>query len=159
MAMTEEARRFIADLVWNDRNFMDAFTANYGFMNSDLAAVYRVPPPAHDFDRVEFPADQERAGLLGQALFLTLTSKLDDTSPTGRRLVRARAVSLPARAAAAAGSGYKPGGGDASAPAHQSRTAGGAHRAIRSAPVAINSSIRSASGWINSMPSECIGRS
>jgi len=29
-AMTEEARRFIGDLVWNDRSFMDAFTANYG---------------------------------------------------------------------------------------------------------------------------------
>jgi uncharacterized protein DUF1592/uncharacterized protein DUF1588/uncharacterized protein DUF1587/uncharacterized protein DUF1595/uncharacterized protein DUF1585 len=86
IAMTEEARRFIADLVWNDRDFMNAFTANYGFMNSELAAVYRVPPPAHDFDRVEFPPDQERAGLLGQALFLTLTSKLDDTSPTGRGL-------------------------------------------------------------------------
>jgi Protein of unknown function (DUF1592)/Protein of unknown function (DUF1588)/Protein of unknown function (DUF1587)/Protein of unknown function (DUF1595)/Protein of unknown function (DUF1585) len=86
IAMTEEARRFIADLVWNDRNFMDAFTANYGFMNSDLAALYHVPPPARDFDRVEFPAEQQRAGLLGQALFLTLTSKLDDTSPTGRGL-------------------------------------------------------------------------
>jgi hypothetical protein len=45
-----------------------------------------VPPPAHDFDRVEFPPEQQRAGLLGQALFLTLTSKLDDTSPTGRGL-------------------------------------------------------------------------
>ena len=86
IASTEEARRFIGDLVWNDRNFMDAFTANYGFVNSDLAAIYRVPPPAHDFDRVEFPPEQERAGILGQALFLTLTSKLDDTSPTGRGL-------------------------------------------------------------------------
>lgn len=86
VAMTEEARRFIADLVWNDRDFMDAFTANYGFVNSDLAPVYGVAAPARDFDRVEFPAAQERAGLLGQALFLTLTSKLDDTSPTGRGL-------------------------------------------------------------------------
>ena len=65
--MTEEARRFVADLVWNDRNFMEAFTANYSFINSDLAAVYKVPPPARDFDRVEFPPDSERAGLLGQA--------------------------------------------------------------------------------------------
>jgi hypothetical protein len=85
-SMTEEARRFIADLVWNDRNFMDAFTANYSFINSDLAAVYKVPPPARDFQRVEFPAEAERAGLLGQALFLTLSSKPDDTAPTGRGL-------------------------------------------------------------------------
>ena len=85
-SMTEETRRFVGDLVWNDRNFMDAFTANYSFINSDLAAVYKVPPPARDFERVEFPPESERAGLLGQALFLTLTSKPDDTAPTGRGL-------------------------------------------------------------------------
>ena len=86
VAMTEEAKRFVADLAWNDRNFMDAFRAGYGFVNSELASVYGVPAPARDFDRVEFPAAQERAGLLGQALFLTLTSKPEDTAPTGRGL-------------------------------------------------------------------------
>jgi hypothetical protein len=85
-AMTEEARRFIGDLVWNDRNFMDAFTANYSFVNSNLAAIYKVPTPAHEYDRVEFPSEQERSGLLGQGLFLTLTSKLEDTAPTSRGL-------------------------------------------------------------------------
>jgi hypothetical protein len=45
-----------------------------------------VPPPARDFERTEFPPESERAGLLGQALFLTLTSKPDDTAPTGRGL-------------------------------------------------------------------------
>ncbi len=85
-SMTEESRRFISDLVWNDRNFMQAFTANYSFINSDLAAVYKVPPPARDFERVEFPPESERAGLLGQALFLTLSSKPDETAPTGRGL-------------------------------------------------------------------------
>ena len=63
--MTEEARRFIGDLVWNDRNFMEVFTAKYSFINSDLAAVYKVPPPARDFDRVEFPPEAERAGHSG----------------------------------------------------------------------------------------------
>jgi hypothetical protein len=85
-AMTEEARRFIGDLVWNDRNFMQIFTASYSFINSDLAAVYKVEPPPHDFDRVEFPQEAERAGLLGQTLFLTLTSKPEGTAPTGRGL-------------------------------------------------------------------------
>ena len=85
-SMTEEARRFVGDLVWNDRNFMDVFTAKYSFINSDLAAVYKVAPPARDFQRVEFPAEAERAGLLGQALFLTLSSKPDETAPTGRGL-------------------------------------------------------------------------
>ncbi|PYV90075.1 MAG: hypothetical protein DMG05_11600, partial [Acidobacteria bacterium] len=85
-AMTEEARRFVGDLVWNDRNFMQVFTASYSFINSDLAAVYKVGPPPHDFDRVEFPPEAERAGLLGQTLFLTLTSKPEGTAPTGRGL-------------------------------------------------------------------------
>ena len=85
-SMTEESRRFISDFVWNDRNFMGVFTAGYSFINSDLAAVYKTPPPARDFDRVEFPPEAERAGLLGQALFLTLSSKPDETAPTGRGL-------------------------------------------------------------------------
>jgi len=85
-SMTEEARRFVGDLVWNNRNFMQVYTANWGFPNSSLAAVYKVPPPAHDWDRVTFPADSERAGVLGQALFLTLTSKPDETTPTARGL-------------------------------------------------------------------------
>jgi hypothetical protein len=85
-AMAEEAKRFIGYLVWNDANFMEAFTANYGFVNSNLAAVYKVPAPAREYERVEFPPEQQRSGLLGQALFLTLTSKLEDTAPTGRGL-------------------------------------------------------------------------
>ena len=85
-AMTEEAKRFIGDLVWNDKDFTQVFTANYSFINSDLAAVYKVSPPAHDFDRVVLPAADERAGILGQTLFLTLTSKPEGTAPTGRGL-------------------------------------------------------------------------
>ena len=85
-AMTEESRRFISDLVWNDGDFRQLFTARYGYLNADLAAVYNVPAPAAEFSKVSFPAESERAGLLGQALFLALTSKPDDTSPTARGL-------------------------------------------------------------------------
>lgn len=86
IAMTEEARQFVSDLVWNDRNFMDAFTADYSFVNPELAAIYGVNAPAHEFGRVNFPPESERAGLLGQTLFLSLSSKPDDTSITGRGL-------------------------------------------------------------------------
>jgi hypothetical protein len=86
VAMTEEARLFVSDLVWNDRNFMDLFTANYGYANGDLAAIYGVPAPAKEFDRAVFPADSERAGLLGQALFLAITAKPEDSAPTARGL-------------------------------------------------------------------------
>jgi hypothetical protein len=86
IAMTEEARRFVSDLVWNNRNFMDLFSADYGYMNGDLARIYKVEPPATDFERVPFPADSGRAGILGQAMFLTMTTKPDETSPTARGL-------------------------------------------------------------------------
>ena len=86
VSMTEEAQAFVSDLVWNERNFMDLFTANYGFVDVELAPIYKVPAPAKEFDRVAFPAGSERAGILGQALFLALTAKPDDTSPTARGL-------------------------------------------------------------------------
>ncbi len=85
-AMTEETRRLIADAVWTDRDFMTVFRAGYGFLNADLANLYQAPAPANDFDRVDLPATGERAGLLGQATFLTLTSKPSETSPTARGL-------------------------------------------------------------------------
>lgn len=86
VAMTGEAKHFIADLVWNNRDFMELFTGEYGYVNQELASLYGVPVPAKEFDRVAFPATSERAGLLGQALFLTLTSTPNDTSPTSRGL-------------------------------------------------------------------------
>lgn len=86
VAMTEEARIFVADLVWNDRNFMDLFTADYGYADADLASIYGVQAPAKDFDKVAFPQDSSRAGVLGQALFLSITAKPEDSAPTARGL-------------------------------------------------------------------------
>ena len=85
-AMITEARTFVSDLVWNDGNFIDLFTANYGYVSPELARIYGVPAPARDFERVAFPANSERAGILGQGLFLALTAKPDDSSPTARGL-------------------------------------------------------------------------
>ncbi len=86
VAMTEEARMFVRDLVWNDRNFLELLTGDYAYVNADLAGIYGVPAPAKEFERVPFPPGSERSGLLGQALFLALTAKPDDTSPTARGL-------------------------------------------------------------------------
>jgi hypothetical protein len=84
--MTEETRLFLSDLVWNNRSFMDLFTADYGFVNGELAAIYGVAAPAREFERTPFPPESERAGVLGQATFLALTAKPDETSPTARGL-------------------------------------------------------------------------
>jgi hypothetical protein len=84
-AMTEETRRLIADAVWEQRDFMTVFSGSHTFLNSDLAGLYKVPAPQGEFERVALP-DGERAGLLGHASFLSLTSKPGDTSPTARGL-------------------------------------------------------------------------
>jgi hypothetical protein len=85
-AMTEETRLLVADAVWNNRDFMTVFKSDYGFLNSDLASLYKFPAPPAEFQRVQFPSDSDRAGLLGEATFLALTSKPADTSPTARGL-------------------------------------------------------------------------
>ncbi len=85
-AMTQEARAFIADLVWNNRSFLEIFTGENSYPNGGLAKIYSVTPPATDYEKVTFPANSERSGLLGQALFLSLTSKPDETAPTARGL-------------------------------------------------------------------------
>lgn len=85
-AMVEETRRLFEHLVWNERNFMEFFTADYTFVNSDLARLYGLAEPAGEFALVAYPADSGRAGVLGHGSFLVLTSKPAETSPTARGL-------------------------------------------------------------------------
>ncbi|HET8547347.1 MAG TPA: DUF1592 domain-containing protein [Bryobacteraceae bacterium] len=86
LAMTEETRRLVSELVWNNRSFMELYTADYAYLSSSLAELYGVPVPEREFDRVSLPAATERAGILGQAMFLAATSKPAETSPTARGL-------------------------------------------------------------------------
>ena len=85
-AMTEETRRLFARLVWEDRDFREFFTARYTYANSFLTSLYGLPPPGEPFARVDFPADFNRAGVLGHGTFLVQTGKPDETSPTERGL-------------------------------------------------------------------------
>ena len=85
-AMTEETRHLFNHLVWNDRNFMEFFSADYTFVTPRLAQLYDLPAPAQDFEMVRYPAKATRAGVLGHAGFLTLTGNPNETSPTGRGL-------------------------------------------------------------------------
>jgi hypothetical protein len=85
-AMWEETRRLFGHLIWNDGDFREFFSAGYGFLPASLAKLYGVQAPAEEFGRIEFPEASGRAGIVGQATFLTLTSKPADTSPTERGL-------------------------------------------------------------------------
>jgi len=82
--MVQETRMLLDTLVWNDGNFMEAFTADYSFLNSDLAGLYGVPAPPGEFELVRFPADAHRAGLLGHGSFLASNAGPVETSPTAR---------------------------------------------------------------------------
>ncbi len=85
-AMAEETRQLFRHLVWNDKDFMEFFTADYTFISTSLAQIYGLPMPAMEFSRVDYPSESGRAGVLGHGSFLVLTSKPADTSPTSRGL-------------------------------------------------------------------------
>jgi len=83
-AMAEETRTLLQYLVWNDKNFMEALTADYTFVSSDLAGLYKVPAPPGEFEMVKLPATAHRAGILGHGSFLASTAGPTATSPTSR---------------------------------------------------------------------------
>jgi hypothetical protein len=83
-SMVEETRRLLDHLVWDDRNFMELLTADYAYLSSDLATLYKLPAPSGQFELVHFPAGTPRAGLLGEASFLAANAGPTETSPTAR---------------------------------------------------------------------------
>lgn len=83
-AMVEETRLLLHHLVATNANFLEFLTADYGFLNSDLAALYGVPAPSTQFARVTFPGGAKRAGFLGHASFLAAMAGPAETSPTSR---------------------------------------------------------------------------
>ncbi len=83
-SMAEETRTFFRDIVWAGKDFNTFFTADYSFVNQELAKIYGIAPPDELFGRVQLPAAAGRGGILGQASFLTVTSKPGESSPTER---------------------------------------------------------------------------
>jgi hypothetical protein len=71
-------------LVWDNRNFMELLTADYAYLSSDLATLYKLPAPPGQFELVHFPAGTPRAGVLGEASFLAANAGPTETSPTAR---------------------------------------------------------------------------
>jgi mono/diheme cytochrome c family protein len=68
-----------------DRSVLDLLRANYTFVNERLAKHYGIPNVyGSHFRRVTLPPDSPRAGLLGHASILTVTSYADRTSPVQR---------------------------------------------------------------------------
>lgn len=86
-AMRQESLLLLHDVVWqNDGDWRDLFTAGYTYVNDDLAEVYGMPAPGvgGNFIKVDWPADQHRAGILSQGAFLTVHSHNIMNSPSKR---------------------------------------------------------------------------
>jgi Protein of unknown function (DUF1592)/Protein of unknown function (DUF1588)/Protein of unknown function (DUF1585)/Protein of unknown function (DUF1595) len=83
-AMRRETELFFMSIVRENRSVLDLFTADYTYLNEELARHYGIAGvTGDDFRRVTYP-DNRRSGLLGQASILTLTSHANRTSPVLR---------------------------------------------------------------------------
>lgn len=84
-SMREETLRLIDEIVWTQKaDARDIFTADYTFVNAELAAIYGAQPPSTGFQKVELPAEQRRSGFLTQGSFLSRFAHPGKTSPTRR---------------------------------------------------------------------------
>ena len=83
-AFHRETELFLQSQLQEDRPVTDLLTADYTFLNEQLARHYGVPGVyGSHFRRVTLP-DDRRAGLLGQGAVLMVTSYPDRTSPVIR---------------------------------------------------------------------------
>jgi hypothetical protein len=83
-AMTKETELFFNSIVKENRSVLDLYSANYTYVNEELARHYGIPNVSGDqFRRVEYP-DSTRRGILGQGSILVQTSLANRTSPVLR---------------------------------------------------------------------------
>ncbi|MBX3126233.1 MAG: DUF1592 domain-containing protein [Polyangiaceae bacterium] len=85
-AMVQETRRFVEHVIFDgDGKLSTLLTANFTFVNAELAPLYGVAPPASGWAKVTLdPA--ERAGLLTHPSVMTVFSGPEQTSPVYRGL-------------------------------------------------------------------------
>lgn len=98
-AMREETQRLLEEVVWTaDRDFREAFDADYTYVNPALASLYGLSNgPKSGFARVQLPGG--RGGLLGQASFLSYSAHTTTSSPTLRgKFIRERILCEPVAA-------------------------------------------------------------
>ncbi len=83
-AMDRETELLFHNIVQEDRSILELLTADYTFVNGQLADHYGIPGvTGSDFVRVEL-ADENRRGLLGHGSILMMTSHGNRTSPVLR---------------------------------------------------------------------------
>ena len=81
----KETDLFLDSILRENRSVLELLTAKYTFVNERLAKHYGIPNiRGAEFQRVTFPQDSPRGGLLGQGGILLLTSYSTRTSPVLR---------------------------------------------------------------------------
>tara|TARA_R110002049_G_scaffold4601_5_gene32112 strand:- start:161827 stop:164289 length:2463 start_codon:yes stop_codon:yes gene_type:complete len=85
--MVDEALHFFRYMVEQNRPVSEFISADYSFINADLAKVYGADgvPQDSEFRRYTF-SDGKRGGLLGMGAFLTVTADSLGTSPIHRAI-------------------------------------------------------------------------
>lgn len=85
-SMIQETKLLVGDIFRNDLSLKTLLTADYSFLNRDLAEHYGVSTdriPAEGFVKIQLD-EETRNGLLTHASFLTMTSNPTRTSPVKR---------------------------------------------------------------------------
>ena len=83
--MREETHAFFTHIMRDDRDVMELITADYSFLDEDLAKFYGVAGvDGEEFRLVKFHQDSPRGGILTHASVLLVTSNPNRTSPVKR---------------------------------------------------------------------------
>jgi hypothetical protein len=84
-AFQRETEMFFESMFTENRGVLDLLTADYTFLNEQLATFYGIPHVyGGHFRRVTLPEGSPRRGLLGKGSILLVTSYADRTSPVLR---------------------------------------------------------------------------
>ncbi|MEM8733206.1 MAG: DUF1592 domain-containing protein, partial [Planctomycetota bacterium] len=84
-ASIRETLSYFVEIFETDASALDLLDSNYGVINDLLAEHYGLPVPSSSrFQRVTFPAESARGGLLTQSSTLTMNSNGTDSHPVRR---------------------------------------------------------------------------
>jgi hypothetical protein len=80
-----ETHAVFAEVLRNDLSALELLDSNWTMANRNLAKHYDIPGPrSRDFERISFPADSQRGGLLGQGAFHLAGSNGEHSHPIKR---------------------------------------------------------------------------
>ncbi|GAA5214199.1 starch-binding protein [Corallincola platygyrae] len=86
--MREETHYFVREIVFGGGTYDELMTANYSYMNQELASHYGLPwPGGAGWQQVNYSGNNaDRAGLLGHAFILAASANGESTHPVKRGL-------------------------------------------------------------------------